>query len=442
MLAFGQTKTRNMTRSLAIVLALCALVCAQCFPADRAHAYFNRATDQYYAAQDLAAYGAPIYGDQLPDDVYTVSAISDSNMCNLYSEQAGDASKYQAKVIVSEGSMTAVFYTSGRYNYIYPGTMEDAAGATNADGTDASAYYAGDPEFGYVRHGFAIPIPGLNVPMTIATYSGGYEEGAERSLVEGMWWTRQVVFCMTDEEFQAIAATSEDAGTDPVDDSDEGGSQDQGQEQSADGGQSQPWDFLDDQSWDIPEEQPQDAAQVPYRGDSNGEVYGDQDADGDDGPGDEGDDGLGDTGDNELDGEPQDDNSEEEETPQSQEEETQTAEDDSESAPGDGSGGSDDPNASEDGSHVSLPNSSSSASGAGLDGMPSVRFRLAKAKDVFDDDVGDGAPLETPEEVEKPLLTQEQILAIAIMSLFGAGIIGRVIMFLKGFESFSGLPAG
>ena len=474
MRVFGQTRTRTVTWLLAIAFAFCVPVYVLGVPAECAHAYFNEVTSDYYAGQELSAYGSPIYGDQLPDDVYPVSVTTSSSMFNIYSESVGNESKYQANVIVSGGAMTAVFYTSGRYNYLYEGTMEEASSATNAEGTDASAYYAGDPEVGYSRHGFAIPIVGLNVPMTIATYAGGYEgDTGEKSLTEGMWYTREVVFCMSDEQFQAITASSAEE-PEQIDDSDQNESEGQGQEQyendsqgqpEGDGqgqpegdDQGQPFDFSQFQPTDADQDQysdgsdggPNDGYDSSHDGDSDDGSSGGSDEEGGttpDSEGDQGQYGEDESGQNDLGNDEgaagQDDASEEE---PSQSQETSAAENDSESNPGDGSGEgsgygpegeSDNPSADENGQHVSIPNPSSTEAGKGPDGMPAVRFRLAKAKEIFDNDIGDGALLETPAEIVKPLLTQEQILALVIMAIFGAGIIARVVLFLKGYESYS-----
>ncbi len=110
-------------------------------------------------------------------------------------------SKERATISVENGIITARFYLSNPYTHIYIGTAEDAAAVTNEDGDDASAYVAGDPDAGYTPHFFALPISALNEPITIATFSGGYK-GVE----EGMWYTRQVVFSMSDDEYLAIVS--------------------------------------------------------------------------------------------------------------------------------------------------------------------------------------------------------------------------------------------
>jgi len=185
---------------------LLAFAIAHLLPA-QAHAFFNDVTDSFPATQDLGSYGAPITGSDLPDGSYQVKARTNSRMCIMYTNPA-DAeardSKEQAIISVSGGRITAVFYISRRYTYLYFGTMEEAAAATNKKGTDASSYIAGDPAVGYVPHLFTLPIEALNKPLTISTYAGGYEE--DDGLEQGMWYTRQFVFVMTDAELQKIKA--------------------------------------------------------------------------------------------------------------------------------------------------------------------------------------------------------------------------------------------
>ena len=188
---------------LAFVVAITMLACPV-FVREQAFATFRDVADSYPAAQELGSYGKPISGSELPDGAYQVGARTTSRMCILYTNPA-DAeardSKEQAIVSVSGGSLVAVFYISRAYNYIYIGTQEQAAAATNKQGTDASAYIAGDPDSGYVPHLFTIPIPALNEPITIATYSGG-----NNGLEGGVWYTRQVVFTMSDAQLKQIKA--------------------------------------------------------------------------------------------------------------------------------------------------------------------------------------------------------------------------------------------
>ena len=82
----------------------------------------------------------------------------------------------------SRGELYVTFTMSAAYNALYLGTAEEAAAATNADGTDASAYFVSDPFEGYVARQFALPIPALNYEIALATYSGG-SKGNDA----GMW---------------------------------------------------------------------------------------------------------------------------------------------------------------------------------------------------------------------------------------------------------------
>ncbi len=189
-----------------VLLAGVLLVGATALPST-AHATFKDTADSYPAMQDLGEYGAPIQGSQLPDGMYKIGARTSSRMCIMYTNpedaEARD-SKEQAVVSVSGGNMTVIFYISKAYTHLYLGTQEEAAAATNDTGTDASAYIAGDPDSGYVPHMFALPIAELNVPMNISTFSGG-----DKGISGGRWYTRQVVFTMTDAELQAAGGNAE-----------------------------------------------------------------------------------------------------------------------------------------------------------------------------------------------------------------------------------------
>lgn len=206
----GYTRWRCAVAAMASVLTFAAFACALAFPS-QAHATFKDASDSYPAAQDLGSYGNPIYGDQLPDGAYKVTARTSSRMCIMYTNpddaEARD-SKEQAIITVSGGNITVMFYISKAYTHLFMGTADAAAAATNDAGTDASAYIAGDPPEGYVPHLFALYVPSLNTPMTLSTFSGG-----DHGIEEGKWYTREVVFVMTDAELQAaIAAASGEGG--------------------------------------------------------------------------------------------------------------------------------------------------------------------------------------------------------------------------------------
>ena len=215
-------------------LALCS---------QQAHAAFNDVADSFPAAQELGSYGSIITGSDLPDGTYQVGARTTSRMCILYTDPANAEardSKEQAIVIAEGGELTAVFYISKAYTHLYLGTQEEAAAQTNEDGTDASAYIAGDPDEGYVPHMFTLPISALNDPITVSTYSGG-----DKGLEKGKWYTREVVFKMTDAELEAaIAAANPDSepesessssAAEEEEDADDDGSADSGGEDEQDG---------------------------------------------------------------------------------------------------------------------------------------------------------------------------------------------------------------
>ncbi len=181
------------------------------FSSSPAYATFAQ-TGQASAEQDLGSFDDPIFGDQIPDGTYQVTARTSSSMCIFYLDPAdADAreSKEQAIISVDNGNITGIFYISKMYNYLYMGTKEEAAAATNAEGTDASAYIAGDPSEGYVPHLFTMPVPALNYPITFASFSGG--EGNER----GVWYTRTVVFGMSAAELEAIVANAAGEPSEP-----------------------------------------------------------------------------------------------------------------------------------------------------------------------------------------------------------------------------------
>ena len=184
--------------------AICVVLFAtlSCVFPSKALAWFNDTANSFPATQDLGTFDDPIVGSQLPDGTYKVTARTTSSMCIMYTNPANAEardSKEQAIISVDSGRITAVFYISRAYNYLYMGTQEEAAAATNADGTDASNYMAGDPPEGYVAHLFYMDVPALNVPITFSSYSGG-NNGTEN----GVWYTRQVVFGMSMAEYEQI----------------------------------------------------------------------------------------------------------------------------------------------------------------------------------------------------------------------------------------------
>ena len=188
----------------AICLVLLATL-SGVFPS-KAQAWFNDTANSFPATQGLGTFDDPIVGSQLPDGTYKVKARTTSSMCIMYTNPADTElrdpnSKEWAIISVDNGRITAVFYISRAYNYLYMGTQEEAAASTNADGTDASNYIAGDPPEGYVAHLFYMDVPALNVPITFSSYSGGLN-----GLENGVWYTREVVFGMSMAEYEQIIA--------------------------------------------------------------------------------------------------------------------------------------------------------------------------------------------------------------------------------------------
>ena len=163
-------KPKASRAALAALFVCAVLALSYAFPSS-AYGYFNEAATSFPASQDLGTYDDPIVGSQLPDGNYRVTARTTSSMCIFYTNPANAEardSKEQAILMVNGGSMTAVFYVSKAYNYLYMGTQEQAAAATNADGTDPSQYMVGDPPEGYVPHLFTMSVPSLNTPITFA----------------------------------------------------------------------------------------------------------------------------------------------------------------------------------------------------------------------------------------------------------------------------------
>lgn len=219
----------NANRVALVALLFCAALALSNALPSSAYGYFNDAATSFPAMQDLGTYDEPIMGSQLPDGNYRVTARTTSSMCIFYTNPANAEardSKEQAILMVSNGNMTAVFYVSKAYNYLYMGTQEQAAAATNADGTDPSQYMAGDPPEGYVPHLFTMNVPSLNTPITFSSYSGG-NNGNE----EGKWYTRQVVFGMTTAEYQQIVMESRQQDEPAQQDPEENSSQEQSNQQ-------------------------------------------------------------------------------------------------------------------------------------------------------------------------------------------------------------------
>ena len=392
--------------AFALVLALvvcCVFACVRPAPA---YALFNKVADSFPAAQDLGSYGVPIYGDQLPDGSYQVGARTTSRMCILYTDAANAEardSKEQAIVLAQGGGLTAVFYISKAYTHLYLGTQEEAAALTNEEGTDASAYIAGDPDEGYVPHLFAIPIPALNEPITLATFSGG-----DKGIEGGAWYTRQVVFSMSETELQGYVAAAAGEG-----DALDGGEADAGadaDDESAGGGDSD-----DTSSTSVESADSSDAEDADSTGDSDTTEGGWEDASaqnvalsannvvaGTSGAGA----GTSGAGSGAVD----------------------AAESDTEDA---GGPASELDEAGEDASSQGAP-----VRGAGT--MRGVRMNIAGTKLVVD--VSD-EQLEAPDEAARPLLSTDQALALALVAAFTVGIAARVGAFAHAYERPAKPPA-
>ena len=215
------------------LLALALWLFLSCNSPEVAQALFNETAGEQPAMQDLGEVGDIVYPADIPEgQVFRVEARTTSRMCILYenaSDCANRTNKEQCLIQRQGDTILAVFYLSQAYTHIYLGTGEEAAALTNEDGTDDSAYIAGEPSTGYVPHLFNLPIAALNYPITMATYSGG-SNGRE------LWYTRQVVFKPSGELMSAINGGS-DSSKAPSEEAEEPGQTD-GAEQSDDGDQS------------------------------------------------------------------------------------------------------------------------------------------------------------------------------------------------------------
>ena len=356
-------ESRHCPKPVRFVLSLLIITscCVTAFVPGLAYAAFNEAATAYPAAQDLGSFEAPIYGSDLPDGSYQVTARTSSRMCIMYTDPTNAearGSKEQAIVIASGGTLTAVFYISMAYTHMYWGTAEEAAAATNEDGTDASAYVGGDPDEGYTPHLFSIPISALNDPMTISFYSGG-----DRGWENGKWYTRDVVFSMSDAEYQSIiASAAEPEQIDPATDETEGDS--------------------------VYEEE---------------STYGEEEL------------------------EESSDEDEESEVQPELTEETVTMADDEPEGSGSGTGSGDGGGSGDSGDG----NGASDTQSSGAAGVRGVRMHGVSSKLAVDLEGAQGA---APEEVEKPLLTKQQILTLALLAIFAGGLVLRVVLFNRAYD--------
>ena len=173
-----------------VYLLLCVSVCAALSITPlKAFAYFNDVTDSYPASQDIPISGDVLTGADIPEGTYSITATASSYMCKFTNVTLTSAG----------GELWATFTLSKAYNALYFGTAEEAAAATNEDGTDYSAYYVSEPLEGYVARQFSLPIPALNYEITLATFSGG-----SKGIDKGMWYTRTLVFNSSSEVMNAI----------------------------------------------------------------------------------------------------------------------------------------------------------------------------------------------------------------------------------------------
>lgn len=216
---------RAVAALLGVALLATALIMA--LPAPAYASFKNTLGAQ--AGQVIGEFGDPVDVSSIPDGTYAIPARTDSSMCILYQtseDSYNKTNKEWATLEVSGGVGYVTFYTSRMYNYLYLGTNEEAAAQTNEDGTDDSAYIAGDPDMSYsepdkymptyVPHGYTLEVVTLNEPITFSSFSGAnYDISNPRAA----WYNHEVVFASTDEIMQAIADSQsgndgDDAGND------------------------------------------------------------------------------------------------------------------------------------------------------------------------------------------------------------------------------------
>ena len=195
-LAMNESRNAAFTRlpALAIAWMFALITClAFAFPA-QAHAWYNDVTDSYSASQEVTTNGAALTGGDIPEGTYPISVSCSSYMCKFTNVTATSVG----------GELWVTFTLSKAYDALYFGTAEQAAAQTDDEGTDYSAYYVTPPLGEYVSRQFSLPIPALNKPITLATYSGG-SKGTEK----GMWYTRTVSFNSSSEVEKAIKEAKE-----------------------------------------------------------------------------------------------------------------------------------------------------------------------------------------------------------------------------------------
>lgn len=146
----------------------------------------SSATSQVAAADDMVTPEEvveegmePIYADAIKDGVYDVTVDSSSSMFKIES----------CKLTVKDSRMSAVMTMGGTgYLYLYMGTGEEAAQATEAD-------YISFTENGEGQHTFEVPVEALDAGIDCAAFSKKKE----------MWYDRVLCFRADSLPMDAIA---------------------------------------------------------------------------------------------------------------------------------------------------------------------------------------------------------------------------------------------
>ena len=146
----------------------------------------GKATDKVASADDMVTPEEvveegmePVYGDSIKDGVYEVTVDSSSSMFNIESCQ----------LTVADGKMSAVMTMGGTgYLYLYMGTAEEAAAASEAD-------YISFVENAEDKHTFEVPVEALDAGIDCAAFSKKKE----------MWYDRQLCFRADSLPMDAIA---------------------------------------------------------------------------------------------------------------------------------------------------------------------------------------------------------------------------------------------
>ncbi len=146
----------------------------------------GKATDKVASADDMVTPEEvveegmePVYGDSIKDGVYDVTVDSSSSMFNIESCQ----------LTVADGKMSAVMTMGGTgYLYLYMGTAEEAAAASEAD-------YISFVENAEGQHTFEVPVEALDAGIDCAAFSKKKE----------MWYDRVLCFRADSLPMDAIA---------------------------------------------------------------------------------------------------------------------------------------------------------------------------------------------------------------------------------------------